>query len=170
MSITAATKVFSITGDPVSHSLSPLMHNGWIADHGLDAAVRDDARRMELELFPPDELAPTNQQQLHWPKFGQHFETSGKAGEAPDLPEVAELLKLNNAWRNAKSQDERAKIWHRMLAIHSEQIYSIGVVNGVSQPVVVRNTLRNVPEKGMYNWDPGAFFGIYRPETFWISK
>ena len=37
MSITAATKVFSITGDPVSHSLSPLMHNGWIADHGLDA-------------------------------------------------------------------------------------------------------------------------------------
>lgn len=37
MSITAATKVFSITGDPVGHSLSPLMHNGWIADHGLDA-------------------------------------------------------------------------------------------------------------------------------------
>jgi peptide/nickel transport system substrate-binding protein len=118
----------------------------------------------------PDELAPTNQQQLHWPKFGQHFETSGKAGEAPDMPEVAELLKLNTAWRAAKTRDERAKIWHRMLAIHSEQLYAIGVVNGVSQPVVVRNTLRNVPEKGIYNWDPGAFFGIYRPETFWISK
>ncbi len=37
MSITAATKVFGIIGDPVGHSLSPLMHNGWIADHGLDA-------------------------------------------------------------------------------------------------------------------------------------
>jgi shikimate dehydrogenase len=37
MSITAATKVYGIVGDPVSHSLSPLMHNGWIADHGLDA-------------------------------------------------------------------------------------------------------------------------------------
>lgn len=37
MSITAATKVFAVIGDPVSHSLSPVMHNGWIADHGLDA-------------------------------------------------------------------------------------------------------------------------------------
>jgi hypothetical protein len=27
----------------------------------------------------PEELAPTSQQQLHWPKFGQHYETSGKA-------------------------------------------------------------------------------------------
>jgi peptide/nickel transport system substrate-binding protein len=118
----------------------------------------------------PDELAPTSQQQLHWPKFGQHYETSGKAGEAPDIAEVTELLKLAKDWRAASSRDERTRIWHRMLNLHSEQIYVIGVVNGVSQPVVVRNTLRNVPEKGIYNWDPGAFFGIYRPETFWISK
>ena len=118
----------------------------------------------------PHELAPTSQQQLHWPKFGQFFETSGKAGEAPDIAEVAELLKLNSSWRAATSREERTRIWHRMLAIHSEQLFAIGVVNGVAQPVVVRNTLRNVPEKGIYNWDPGAFFGIYRPETFWISK
>ena len=118
----------------------------------------------------PEELAPTSQQQLHWPKFGQHFETGGKSGEAPDIPEVAELLKLNGAWRNASTREERTRIWHRMLAIHSEQQYVIGVINGVSQPVVVRNTLRNVPEKGIYNWDPGAFFGIYRPETFWFAK
>lgn len=38
MTITAATKVYAIIGDPVSQSLSPVMHNGWIADHGLDAA------------------------------------------------------------------------------------------------------------------------------------
>ncbi|MEQ1490095.1 MAG: shikimate dehydrogenase [Terricaulis sp.] len=37
MSITAATKVYGVVGDPVGHSLSPVMHNGWIADHGLDA-------------------------------------------------------------------------------------------------------------------------------------
>ena len=118
----------------------------------------------------PEELAPTSQQQLQWPKFGQHFETGGRAGEAPDIPEVAELLKLNTAWRNATSREERAKIWHRMLQIHAEQLFSIGVVNGVAQPVVVRNSLRNVPEKGIYNWDPGAFFGIYRPDTFWFGE
>ncbi|MBI3437972.1 MAG: shikimate dehydrogenase [Proteobacteria bacterium] len=37
MTVTAATQVLAVIGDPVSHSLSPLMHNGWIADHGLDA-------------------------------------------------------------------------------------------------------------------------------------
>jgi peptide/nickel transport system substrate-binding protein len=118
----------------------------------------------------PEELAPTSQQQLEWPRFGQYFETSGKAGEAPDIPEVAELMKLNTAWRNAASRDERTKIWHRMLTIRSEQLFSIGVINGVAQPVVVRNALRNVPEKGVYNWDPGAFFGIYRPDTFWFAE
>lgn len=37
MSISGTTAVLAIVGDPVSHSLSPTMHNGWIADHGLDA-------------------------------------------------------------------------------------------------------------------------------------
>jgi peptide/nickel transport system substrate-binding protein len=118
----------------------------------------------------PEELAPTSQQQLQWPKFGQYFETSGKMGEAPDIAEAVELMKLNSQWRDAATRDERAKIWHRMLQIHAEQQFVIGVVSGVAQPVVVRNTLRNVPEKGIYNWDPGAFFGIYRPDSFWFSK
>jgi shikimate dehydrogenase len=28
---------YAVIGDPVSHSLSPLMHTSWIADHGLNA-------------------------------------------------------------------------------------------------------------------------------------
>lgn len=31
------TKKYAVVGDPVAHSLSPLIHNGWIADHGLNA-------------------------------------------------------------------------------------------------------------------------------------
>jgi shikimate dehydrogenase len=37
MNITGATRVLAVIGDPVGHSLSPLMHNGWIEDHELDA-------------------------------------------------------------------------------------------------------------------------------------
>lgn len=37
MIITGQTKVLALIGDPVSHSLSPIMHNGWLADHGIDA-------------------------------------------------------------------------------------------------------------------------------------
>ena len=57
-----------------------------------------------------------------------------------------------------------------MLEIHADQIYSIGIVSGVRQPVVVMNKLRNVPKEGLYNGDPGAFFGIYNPDTFWFEQ
>ncbi|MFM8988932.1 MAG: hypothetical protein ACKOUS_04565 [Alphaproteobacteria bacterium] len=36
--------------------------------------------------------------------------------------------------------------------------------------MVVSRRLRNVPEVGVYNWDPGAFFGIYRPDAFWFGE
>jgi peptide/nickel transport system substrate-binding protein len=39
----------------------------------------------------------------------------------------------------------------------------------VRQPVVISNRLRNVPKEAIYNWDPGAFFGIYRPDAFWFA-
>lgn len=37
MTVTGATKVLALLGDPVARSLSPQMHNAWIADFGLDA-------------------------------------------------------------------------------------------------------------------------------------
>ena len=30
--------LYGVIGDPISHSLSPLIHSGWIRDHGLDAS------------------------------------------------------------------------------------------------------------------------------------
>jgi len=117
----------------------------------------------------PDELAPTSQTQLQWPKFGQHYETGGKSGEAPDIPEAKELARLYGVWLRSATRSERERAWHAMLELHTEQQFVIGVVSGVPQPVVVRETLMNVPEQGFYNWDPGAFFGIYRPDTFWFK-
>ncbi|MCB2101466.1 MAG: ABC transporter substrate-binding protein [Rhodobacterales bacterium] len=118
----------------------------------------------------PQELAPTDQQQLQWPKWGQYYQTNGKAGEPPDLPEAETLLALNNDWLSARTKEERTRIWHDMLKINADQVFSIGVVSGVRQPVVVNTKLRNVPKEGVYNWDPGAHFGIYRPDTFWFAK
>ena len=57
-----------------------------------------------------------------------------------------------------------------MLRIRAEQVYSIGTVAGVPQPVVVSDRLRNVPKKAVYSWEPGAHFGIYRPDSFWLDE
>jgi peptide/nickel transport system substrate-binding protein len=117
----------------------------------------------------PEEFAPTSQQQLQWPKWGQFIETGGSSGEACDDPLAQELWQLNTAWRQASSNDDRARIWRRMVEINADQVYSIGIIAGVKQPIVVSGRLRNVPQRGLHNWDPGAFFGVYRPDTFWLA-
>lgn len=118
----------------------------------------------------PAEFAPTAQIQYQWPKWGQHYETGGQAGEAIDMPAASELFDLFNRWQKATGTEEKRKIWHRMLEINAEQTYSIGIVCCTKQPVVVANRLHNVPEKGVYAWNPGAHFGIYLPDTFFISE
>ena len=117
----------------------------------------------------PGELAPTTQEQLQWPMWGQYYEQNRKGGEAPTSPDVVELVKLFEEWRNSGSADERETIWLRMLTINANEVYTIGIVTRALQPVVVRDNLRNVPVEGIYSWDPGAYFGMYHPDTFWID-
>jgi peptide/nickel transport system substrate-binding protein len=117
----------------------------------------------------PSGLAPTRQDQYQWPKWGQYHETGGKVGEPPDLPAAQKLMDLNSQWLTSSNTEERKKIWQLMLDIRASEAFTIGVVAGVPQPVVVNKKLRNVPKKGIYNWDPGAHFGIYHPDTFWFE-
>jgi peptide/nickel transport system substrate-binding protein len=129
---------------------------------------------VENGLATPDmspwEFAPTSQQELEWPKWGQYAETKGTAGEAPDMPAPIRLKELYESWLAAAKGDDHAQIWHEMLRIWADEVFSIGLVAGVLQPVVVNARLRNVPADGMYNWDPGAHFGFYKPDGFWFDQ
>ena len=124
---------------------------------------------LPLADMSPRDLAPTRQDQLQWPRWGQHYESAGASGEAPALASARELAELSRGWLSAPDTGARRAIWERMLAIRADNVFSIGIVSGVPQPVVVDARLRNVPVKGIYNWDPGAHFGIYRPDTFWFE-
>ena len=117
----------------------------------------------------PAGFVPTSQQSLQWPKWGQYYETNGKAGEKPAGEHVIHLLELYQRWKNTEAQKEKSKIWEKILEIHSDQIYSIGLVAAVLQPIVVSSQLKNVPLSAIYNWNPGAHFGIYKPDTFWFA-
>ncbi len=118
----------------------------------------------------PEELAPVSSAQPNWPVWGQYTETAGKAGEPPSLPAAKRLLDLYFLWRKSTNTPERVAIWSEMLEIYSEEIFSIGIAREAIQPVVVNRKLRNLPETGIYSWSPSAFFGIYRPDTFWFEE
>ncbi|MCX8952542.1 ABC transporter substrate-binding protein [Ruegeria sp. NA] len=117
----------------------------------------------------PAYLAPTDQVFLAWPKWGQFYQTGGEAGEAPDMPEAERLMQLAHDWEVATTDDERKEVWTEMLRIHADQLFAIGILNGAPQPIVVSNRLRNVPEQAMWAWEPGAHFGVHRPDEFFFA-
>jgi peptide/nickel transport system substrate-binding protein len=118
----------------------------------------------------PEELAPVSSLQPNWPVWGQYTETGGKAGSAPDIEAAADLLKLYEKWRVSTDREEKRDIWKEMLRIYSDQVFSIGICGETVQPVVVNNELKNIPDEGIYSWAPTAYFGVYKPDTFWFEK
>jgi peptide/nickel transport system substrate-binding protein len=117
----------------------------------------------------PSGLAPVDQNWLQYPKWGQYVQTRGTAGEKPDEPFAEQLMALYDEWRTTADTGRRDAIIRDMIRIQSDQVTSIGTVQGVLAPVVVKTRLHNVPEKGILSWDPGAHFGIYHPDTFWVD-
>ena len=117
----------------------------------------------------PSVLAPTSQISYQWPKWGQYYETKGASGEEIDMPEAKRLMELYKSWQLALDNKTRTEIWQEMLSIHAEQQFTIGVVSGILQPVVATNRLQNVPKSAIFNWDPGAHFGMYLPDTFYFT-
>jgi peptide/nickel transport system substrate-binding protein len=118
----------------------------------------------------PEALAPTNHDQLEWPQWGINFESSGEKGAPPDLPEAVELLNLYKQWRSSTDTAARADIWKKMLALYADQVFTIGIVNATLQPIVTAANLKNIPEKGLFGFDPTAYLGVYGADTFWVDK
>ncbi|TCO79599.1 peptide/nickel transport system substrate-binding protein [Plasticicumulans lactativorans] len=118
----------------------------------------------------PEELVPTTEQQLHWPQWGMYYENGGRKGVAPTLPAAQELVDRLRDWCAATTPEQREAAWHAILQIYSDQVFTIGIVNGSPQPVLVSRRLHNVPREAVYNFNPGAFFGVYMPDTFWFTE
>lgn len=118
----------------------------------------------------PGQLAPTSDDQLQWPVWGMFTQSHGGMGAEPEIPEVKELLRLYELWRMTTTTQERHDIWSQMLAIYADQVFSIGLINATLQPIVRSSRLVNMPETGLYGFEPTSFFGVYMPDTFWFRK
>ena len=119
---------------------------------------------------PPAEFAPTLETQLQWPQWGMYTASGGIGGSQIEIPAAKKLMELYEAWTVTTSEQDRARIWSEILMINAEEVFSIGMINSVPQPVVISNKLRNVPEVALYSWEPGGHFGIFKPDTFWLVE
>jgi len=118
----------------------------------------------------PREFAPTMQGGLQWPRWGMYVESKGKQGEQCDMPSACKLMDYLKEWETATDPAVRRKAWDQILTTNADEVFSIGTVNGIRQPVVVGPKVHNVPKEGYHAWDPGGYIGLYQPDTFWISQ
>jgi len=118
----------------------------------------------------PKEFAPTMQGGLQWSRWGMYVESKGKQGEKCDLPSACKLMDYLKEWETSTDPAVRRKAWDQILATNADEVFSIGTVNGIRQPIVVGPKVRNVPKEGYYAWDPGGYIGLYQPDTFWIAQ
>lgn len=117
----------------------------------------------------PKELAPTTDDQMQWPLWGLFHLSGGSDGHPAEIPEVIALSELFKEWRTAPSFAQREAVWHKMLALYTDQVFTIGTVNATLQPVVHSSRMRNVPTEGLYGFDPMSYLGVYMPDTFWYD-
>ena len=117
----------------------------------------------------PEELAPSSDKQNNWPLWGLYRQSAGARGEAPEGATVLRLIALLEAWSAAETRAAQEAAWREMLEIHSDQVFTIGLIARVPQPVVANARLRNLPAEGDYLYEPGAYFGRYRADTLWYA-
>src|SRR5215510_9329165 len=62
-----------------------------------------------------------------------------------DLEPACRLLDYVDEWQRATDDAGRRAAWDKILQVHADEVFSIGTVNGIRQPVVVGAKVRNVP-------------------------
>jgi len=146
-----------------------ILYNRSYAGHSMMVAWYGWNNGIPTPDAAPDELAPVSQASFCWPLWGQYYETKGTLGEPPEGEAAERLLALHRDWSNASDTETRAAIWREMLAIHADQVFTIGTIARAPLPIVVDRALANVPEDALYTWDPGAQLGIHRMDEFYFD-
>lgn len=118
----------------------------------------------------PIGFVPASVDMFTWYGWADYYESGGTSGEKIDYEPAQRLFDLYKSWLSSADDAERTKIWTEILDIHADQVFSIGVISSVQQPVAVSNKLNNVPKNAFYGWDPGAQFGVFRMDEFWLAE
>jgi len=95
------------------------------------------------------------------------YVSGGKEGEEP--PE--EMKKNIERWEKmltTMDEKERIRLGKEILRSNAENLWTIGVIGECPIAVIVRNNLRNVPERIPFGWDL-YFFTITNPAQFFLK-
>jgi peptide/nickel transport system substrate-binding protein len=101
------------------------------------------------------------------PLYGKWYNSGGRDGEEP--PAGSDYRKIYELWDQVKGTVDPAEqnaLFQEIVTIHKNNLFFIGTVGELPQPVVVKNGFKNVPEEGIVWDDPLRTPKNARPEQF----
>jgi peptide/nickel transport system substrate-binding protein len=103
-----------------------------------------------------------------WTEWARWFNTSGREGEEPP-DQIKELRGWWDEMLISPDEERIAELADNILASQAENLWVIGTVGRTPHPVVVKNTIGNVPETGYWVWDM-LWSAAWDPEQFFFRQ
>jgi len=119
-------------------------------------------------ISDPGNLLGTTPEYAWAPLYARWYTSGGKSGEEPkgDIKRIYEL------WDKVKvtpDEKQRERLFKEIIDIHKRNIWMIGWVGELPQPVIVKNNFRNVPDGIIWD-DTVRSPKNARPEQFFFKK
>ncbi len=95
-------------------------------------------RRCRPPTCPRTTLAPTRRRPAAMAALGHvlSFRRTGGRGARSARGRAACVDLLQPVGRQLRRREEREDIWHQMLSLYTQQVFSIGLINGTLQPIL----------------------------------
>jgi len=136
--------------------------------------TRTAAGEIEVDIWNFDRNAAVISDPAHllldplWARlYSLWYRTGGKSGEEPK----GDIRKLYDLWDKVKvtaDENRRNRYFEEIINLHKKNIWMIGTVGELPQPVVVKNNFRNVPEDVIWD-DTLRTPKNARPEQFFFE-
>jgi len=106
-------------------------------------------------------------EECHWPLWSTYYLSDGERGEAPP-PQLQQLVDWWREMTTIQDAGRRIELGKKILRSHAENLWTIGTLGLSPKPVVVHNSLHNIPVRGYWGWD-NRWTLPYHPETWFIE-
>ncbi|MBT7863379.1 MAG: ABC transporter substrate-binding protein [Gemmatimonadetes bacterium] len=136
----------------------------------MDMSIWHADRNADI-LFPiePFWYVPMHvgQEPLLFSRWARWYLSRGTKGLEPPA-NVKQLIQWWEVLRQTPDLEERIEMGKNILRSQAENVWSIGVLGLGPHPVVVKNSLKNVPRDGYWGWD-SWWAWPYHPETWYLD-
>ena len=118
-----------------------------------------------MAWFVPYSVGWANPWAVEWARW---YQTSGAEGEEPPA-EIRQLQELREQFLIEPDEAERVRLGKQILQSQADNLWTIGTVRLIPQPLVIKNSVGNFPDSGLWGYSV-IWTWPQHPEQFYLKQ